>query len=338
MKRFLVLLIIALMTITVIACSSSETKPETSVSPKVTESAVPVVSPAPTMSVAPTESSTASPSPAPSASTVAATPAPMESSTATVTSAPTDSSKASATTVPKDSPKVIVSSEPAVATPETQPEPTPQPDISPKGKKVLFVGREQIPVPTEDVVMADRLKGMGFVVTRLGDKDFTADETKGYDLLYFSQTVNSKFLKDGVMKDVAIPTVYVKSHGMFYLGLSSLEEGATVKKIKSIEIVDSKHKIAGGLSGTIDVYKEADTGYGVSYGVVGKEAKVIATIPGDKSKAALYYYDKGSKADNGYTVKARLSFYYWSNGLQDNSTAEGWKLWDNLVLWTLQNG
>lgn len=203
---------------------------------------------------------------------------------------------------------------------------------------MLFVGREQVPVPAEDVVIADRLKGMGFVVTRLGDKDFTADETKGYDLLYFSQTVNSKFLKDGVMKDVAIPTVYVKSHGMFYLGLSSLEEGATVKKIKSIEIVDSKHKIAGGLSGTIDVYKEADTGYGVSYGVVGKEAKVIATIPGDKSKAALYYYDKGSKADNGYTVKARLSFYYWSNGMQDNSTDEGWKLWDNIVLWTLQNG
>ncbi|MGO4274939.1 hypothetical protein AB4Z22_34775, partial [Paenibacillus sp. TAF58] len=134
------------------------------------------------------------------------------------------------------------------------------------------------------------------------------------------------------------PTVYVKSHGMFYLGLSSLEEGATVKKIKSIDIVDSKHKVAGGLSGTIDVYKEADTGYGVSYGIVGKEAKVIATIPGDKTKAALYYYDKGSKADNGYTVKARVSFYYWSNGMQDNSTDAGWKLWDNIVLWTLQNG
>ncbi|WP_063867699.1 hypothetical protein [Paenibacillus sp. Soil766] len=339
MKRFLVLFIIALMTITVIACSSSETKPETSVSPKVTESAAPVVSPAPTVSVSPTESSTASPSPAPSASTVvSATAAPTASSTATVTPASTDSTKASATTVPKDSPKAIVSSEPAAATPEAKPEPTPQPDISPKGKKVLFVGREQVPVPAEDVVMADRLKGMGFVVTRLGDKDFTVDETKGYDLLYFSQTVNSKFLKDGVMKDVAIPTVYVKSHGMFYLGLSSLEEGATVKKIKSIEIVDSKHKIAGGLSGTIDVYKEADTGYGVSYGVVGKEAKVIATIPGDSSKAALFYYDKGSKADNGYTVKARLSFYYWSNGMQDKSTDEGWKLWDNIVLWTLQNG
>lgn len=65
---------------------------------------------------------------------------------------------------------------------------------------------------------------------------------------------------------------------------------------------------------------------------------MIATVPGDKTKAALYYYDKGAKADNGYEVKARLSYYYWSNGMQDTSTDAGWKLWDNIVLWTLQNG
>lgn len=333
MKRFLILLVIALMTMTVIACSSSKENPDASVSPTITESAAPTISPVPTVSVAPMESSKASALPTVS-SMASVTPAPTESSKASVTPAATDSPKASATTVPKDTPKATVTASPAA----TKTEPTPQPEISPKGKKVLFVGREQVPVPAEDVAMADRLKGMGFIVTKLGDKDFTADETKGYDLLYFSQTVNSKFLKGGVMKDVAIPTVYVKSHGMFYLGLSSLEEGATVKKIKSIDIVDSKHKVASGLSGTVDVFKEADTGYGVSYGIVGKEAKVIATIPGDKTKAALYYYDKGAKADNGYTTKARLSFYYWSNGMQDNSTDAGWKLWDNIVLWTLQNG
>lgn len=179
---------------------------------------------------------------------------------------------------------------------------------------------------------------MGFQVTRLGDRDFTADETKGYDFLYFSQTTNSKYLKDGVMKNVAIPTLYVKSHGMFYLGLTSLEEGAVVKNMKAVDIADSKHKIAGGLSGTVDVFKEAGERFGIGYGLPGKEAKVIATVPGDSKKAALYYYDKGSKADNGYEVKARISFYYWSNGMQDNSTDAGWKLWDNIVLWTLQNG
>ncbi|MGO4273318.1 hypothetical protein AB4Z22_26325, partial [Paenibacillus sp. TAF58] len=212
MKRILILLVIALMTVTMIACSSSKENPDASTSPKVTESAAPTKSPELAISPAPTDSAMASTAATPTASSaVSATPAPTDASKATVTPATTDSSKASATPVPKDSPKSTTTSTPAA----TQPEPSQQPEISPKGKKVLFVGREQVPVPAEDVVMADRLKGMGFIVTRLGDKDFTADETKGYDLLYFSQTVNSKFLKGGVMKDVAIPTVYVKSHGMF---------------------------------------------------------------------------------------------------------------------------
>ncbi|MGO4275672.1 hypothetical protein AB4Z22_38520, partial [Paenibacillus sp. TAF58] len=137
--------------------------------------------------------------------------------------------------------------------------------------------------------------------------------------------------------DVAIPTVYVKNHGMYYLGLSSVEENTTILNIKSINIVDSKHKVAGGLSGDVDVFKTAGPKYGVGYGIMGKEAKVIATIPGDKTKGTIYYYDKGTKADNGYAVKARISYFFW-NGQYDVTTDDTYKLLDNLVLWTLQNG
>ncbi|MFN0221947.1 hypothetical protein [Paenibacillus sp. KR2-11] len=232
---------------------------------------------------------------------------------------------------PAETPKAA-----APAAPAAEPAPAQAPEISAKGKKVLFVGRERN--PAEDVAVAQRLKNLGFVVTNIEDRDVTANEVKGYDLIYVSQTTNSKYLKDGFMKEVAIPTVYVKNHGMYYLGLSSVEENTTAMNSKSIEIVDPKHKVAGGLSGTIDVFKEAGDKFGVSYGVPGKEAKIIATVPGDKKKAALYYYDKGTKADNGYTTKARVSFYYWSNGMHENSTDASWKLLDNLVLWTLQNG
>ncbi|MGF7031744.1 hypothetical protein J2T17_002658 [Paenibacillus mucilaginosus] len=233
---------------------------------------------------------------------------------------------------PAETPKA----EAPAAKPAPAPAPAQAPEISAKGKKVLFVGRERN--PAEDVAVAQRLKNLGFVVTNIEDRDVTIDEVKGYDLIYISQTTNSKYLKDGFMKEVAIPTVYVKNHGMYYLGLSSVEENTTVMNSKSIEIVDSKHKVAGGLSGKVDVFKEAGDKFGVSYGVPGKEAKIIATVPGDKKKAALYYYDKGTKADNGYTTKARVSFFYWSNGMHENSTDASWKLLDNLVLWTLQNG
>lgn len=338
MKRFLMVLFAVCMTIVMSACSSEKAAdPVVSTSP--TSAVTTTVSPTPTStSTATADVLKASETPAASSTpVVSATPAATveatkaASPTADATKAPAATSVAKASDAP--------SAQPAAPAPTaSQPEAAQKPEVSPKGKKVLLVGRDSEPLPAEDIAIADRLKGMGFSVAHLSDRELTADATKGYDLIYISQTTNSKFLKTGAMKEVAIPTVYVKSHGMFYLGLSAQEEGTTIKKLKSIDIVDSKHKIAGGLTGTIDVYTETGDNFGISYGVPGKEAKVIATVPGDKAKAAVYYYDKGAKADNGYEVKARLSYYYWSNGMQDTSTEAGWKLWDNIVLWTLQNG
>lgn len=332
MKRFLTILMVVFMSITMIACSSSEQ----AVDPTVSASPTPSVTPSAAASATP-DASKASETPAasatPSASAAAsATPAATAEATKTASPAPATSAPA-ATAKPSAAPAST-----ATAAPAASQQPAAAAEVSPKGKKVLLVGRDSEPLPVEDTAIATRLKGMGFTVTHLPDRELTAEATKGFDLIYISQTTNSKFLKTGVMKEVPIPTFYVKGHGMFYLGLSSQEEGTTVKKAKAIEIVDSKSKIAGGLSGTLDVYTEVSDNAGVSFGVPGKEAKVIATLPGDKTKATVYYYDKGTKADNGFAVKSRVAFYYWSNGMQDVSTDAGWKLWDNLVLWTLQNG
>ncbi|BFT71018.1 hypothetical protein [Paenibacillus sp. P36] len=336
MKRLLLLLIAVFMTIAMSACSSSEkaADPGVSTTPASTVTATATATP----SATPTATAKASESPAAS-STPAASATPAATVEVTKAASPTaDATKAPAAASTAKASEAPAQATAAPAPAASQPEAAQKAEVSPQGKKVLLVGRDSEPLPAEDVAIASRLKGMGFSVTHLADRELTADATKGYDLIYVSQTTNSKFLKTGAMKEVAIPTVYVKSHGMFYLGLSSQEEGTTVKKLKSIDIVDSKSKIAGGLSGTVEVYTETGDNFGVSYGIPGKEAKVIATVPGDKTKAALYYYDKGAKGDNGYEVKARLSYYYWSNGMQDTSTDAGWKLWDNIVLWTLQNG
>lgn len=224
-------------------------------------------------------------------------------------------------------------------TPTTKPDTptTPSGEVSAEGKKVLFVGRDAASIPEEDVLVQDRLKALGFRVTNIVDRKFTAEKTEGYDLIYISNTVNGKYLKGGVMKDVAIPTVYTKNHGMYYLGLSSIEENAEFANGKSISIIDSKHKVASELSGNVDVFKEADPKRSYGYGLMGKEAKVIATVPGDKTKGTIYYYDKGTKADNGYAVKARISYFFYS-GDHESVTDNAWKLLDALVLWTLQNG
>ncbi|WP_079909240.1 hypothetical protein [Paenibacillus sp. 32352] len=341
MKRLFSLLVIALMAISIMACSSSQNnasdntlKGVVTPSPQSTPTATPAT-PKPAETKAPEST------PKPDEKTPAETSKPEEMKAPAETPTPAPA----ATKAPEEKPKVEETKteapkapETAVPAPSKAPEATPapeKPEVSASGKKVLMVGRENA---QEDQLVAGRLKALGFKVTNIADRDFTVDETKGYDLLYFSQTTNSKILKEGVMKEVAIPTVYVKNHGMYYLGLSSIEENANVFNVKSIDIVDGKHKVAGGLSGTVDIYKETNSKIGIGYGLPGKEAKVIATAPGDKDKAAIYYYDKGSKADNGYEVKARTSFFFLNNGLHENTTDNGWKLLDNLALWTLQNG
>ncbi|WP_282935325.1 hypothetical protein [Paenibacillus sp. RC67] len=333
MKRILGLFVIALMVLSIMACSTS--KDNASDNPlKGVATPAPQNSSTPTPAApkpAETKAPEASPKPE-EVKTPAETPKPAETQAPSATKAPEEKPKAEE---PKaEPPKAAETAAPATKAPDPTPAPE-KPEVSASGKKLLMVGRENAP---EDQFVADRLKALGFKVTAMADRDFKVDETKGYDLLYFSQTTNSKILKEGIMKEVAIPTVYVKNHGMFYLGLSSIEENANVFNVQSIDIVDGKHKVAGGLSGTVDIYKDTNSKIGIGYGLPGKEAKVIATAPGDKDKAAIYYYDKGSKADNGNEVKARISFFFLNNGLQENTTDNGWKLLDNLTLWTLQNG
>ncbi|MEI7025598.1 hypothetical protein [Paenibacillus sp. y28] len=327
MKRYLMLIVAALMIFSMVACSSSE-------GPKSTPQAETTASPTPTSTATPAPSE--SPTPTPDATT---SPAPTESPAATAAPTATvtpDAASPAPTAAPTAAPQ---KSEPAKQ-PASKPEaPAEKAEISPQGKKLLLVGRERSngELTVEDKKVADRMKALGFNVTQMVDKSFTPSSANGYDLLYISQTLNSKYIKDGVMKNTAVPTVYVKNHGMFYLDLSSIEEGANINYATSIDIVDPNHKVAAGLSGNVVVLKES-VKVGVGYGLPGKEAKVIATGAGDKGKATIYYYDKGAKGDGGYTTKARISYFFMNNGMDENMTDAGWKLLDNLVVWTLQNG
>ncbi|MFC0210868.1 S-layer homology domain-containing protein [Paenibacillus chartarius] len=213
--------------------------------------------------------------------------------------------------------------------------------ISPEGKKMLFITRQSNQMATlssnpEDEKIIARMKALGFRVTWINCDKVTLEKTAGYDIIYVSATVNSKYFRSAWMKDVAIPTVYAKNHGMYYLGLSSQEENTNEYNIKSISIADPKDEAAAGLSGAVDVLRTTDPKTALAYGIPGKEAKKVATIPGKDKLSPLYYYNKGSKADSGFEVKARTSYIFIS-GSNDNLTDDALKLLDNLVVFTLQN-
>ncbi|WP_426445618.1 S-layer homology domain-containing protein [Paenibacillus sp. S-38] len=205
--------------------------------------------------------------------------------------------------------------------------------VSPKGKKLLIVGREKA---AEDVIIGDRLKAQGFVVSYLIDRRLSPERIKGFDLIFISETTNSKYVKENLesMKTLEIPVIYNKAISMGDLGMSSTSENSSVEKVKKITIKDAAHPIAAGVTGSIDVYTEDGR---IDYGVPGKSATVIATVAGDEKKAAVYAYEKGSKNIKGDTVPARTVFFYMAAGMSGKTTNDAWKILEASFLWALQN-
>lgn len=90
-------------------------------------------------------------------------------------------------------------------------------EISPKNKTMILVGREGAP---EDAAIAKYMRSIGFRVTVLPMQYFEPDKVKAAHVVFFSMSINEKYIKDGQMKGVAVPQLYAKGIGMTALGLS----------------------------------------------------------------------------------------------------------------------
>ncbi|WP_159884911.1 S-layer homology domain-containing protein [Paenibacillus puerhi] len=229
---------------------------------------------------------------------------------------------------------------PPAQTPAQPAAPAPEPgkekpagEVSPKGKKLLIVGRERA---AEDVVIGDRMKALGFVVSYLVDRRLAPDRIKDFDLIFISETTNSKYVQSNLdeMKKLTIPVIYNKSISMGDLQLSETSENSRVNKVKTISIKNASHPLAAGVTGTPEVYTEDGIIY---YGVPAKEATVIATVAGDEKKATIYAYEKGAKNLKGEPVPARTVFFYMAAGMSTKTTDTAWKLIEATFLWALQN-
>lgn len=199
------------------------------------------------------------------------------------------------------------------------------------GNKVLFVGKDS----GGDAITIKRLKEVhGLEVTVVIDKELTVDHTKDQSLIYVSESVNSNKIQDKFV-NVPVPVIYAEPQSTSDTGMTETEGyGALTgaNAAKTIQIKDSKHELAAGLQGTVDVYQ--DNGK-MGYAVPGKEAIVVATVPNEDQKSTIFAYEKGAKNAKGNPVAAREVYFYMFNGEEINQTEAGWKLFDASVKWAL---
>ena len=167
------------------------------------------------------------------------------------------------------------------------------------------------------------------------------------DLVIVSESSTSRKLLDK-LKSVITPIINYESFIQDEMGLTAKEPSGDPgepedyaygvrNKDSSIDIIMPDHPLAAGLEGTVKVYQEPKQ---ITWGKVGKEAKVIATLTGEKSAAAIYIYDKGDQLFDGTSAAGmRIGIFLEDDdetGTANLMTSDGLRLFDAAVKFALE--
>lgn len=198
-------------------------------------------------------------------------------------------------------------------------------------KKLLYVKKNE---GTNDPVIMNHLKKLGYQVMDTTDSVFKTDAAKDYGVVFISDTVNSSKL-DAQLKNSTVPVVYAKTQSVSIAGLTGILDYGQLNDVKTVQMKDNKHPLAAGLKDQVTVY--TNTGK-MGYAIPGKDAVIIATAPGDDKKAVIFGYEMGTKNLKNELIPARQVFFYLPSGQEMNQTDDGWKLFDASIQWAAQNG
>ncbi len=162
------------------------------------------------------------------------------------------------------------------------------------------------------------------------------------DLVIVSESPHSLKLGNK-LKSVTTPIISYEAFIQDEMGLTTTElpgdpgEPETFnygvrEKDMGINIIMPGHPLAAGLNGQVKIYREPRE---VTWGKVGKNAKVIATLTGKKDAAAIYLYNKGDELFDGTKAAGmRIGFFLEEENKTGSSnflTEEGLRLFDASV-------
>lgn len=224
-----------------------------------------------------------------------------------------------------------------------------------QGKTILLVvgdeNRTAVPGQgTGDIFIRNRLeKVLGHTVI-LGIDSVSSGElytaAEKADLVIVSESTTSMLLRNK-LKSVTTPVISYEAFIQDEMGLTAIDRPGDpgepedfnygVRKLDTgIDIIMPDNPLAAGLKGHVTVYKVPRE---VTWGKVGKGAKVIATLTGKKEAATIYVYNKGAELFDG-TIAAgmRIGFFIEEENITGTSnfmTEDGLRLFDAAVKFAL---
>ena len=205
------------------------------------------------------------------------------------------------------------------------------PDPQPDKKKLLFVvGNENL--TKDDQAVYNRLIIDGYEIDIIAADVAAAADASGHDGVLISETVSSSTVA-GIFRDVAAPVMTWEPYIYDDMNMTGLAENIDFGKLQgtTVSINNSAHDMAAGLSGQVLVLKNPIES---SWGKPSNSATVIAVWQGQVTKAAIFAYAKGAEMVGKSAPERRVGFFF-NDGVRDETTNDGWKLFDAAVRWTL---
>ncbi len=216
-----------------------------------------------------------------------------------------------------------------------------------KAPPVLFVTATAL-LNAGDAAVKKRLEALGYAVTVKGAAASVTADANGKDLVVISSTVtsgdvNTKFrtvavpvlmwenalLDDMGMTGTVGGTDYGTTGGQTQASIYPLMCSRATMYTAATGWGDGCHDMTGGLSGNIDLTRNATT---FSWGKPNGNAVKIAYHAGDMNRPVVFGYDKGAVMP-GLTAPARRVFLFLDDNSASTWTPRGQNLFDNAVYW-----
>jgi hypothetical protein len=223
-----------------------------------------------------------------------------------------------------------------------------------RGKKLLYVmnytevdlaKKEDPPRPDlvkmkqevldEDWKVVDHLKSLGFVVATC-DELADVDLTRGKDLVVISESVNA-FQVAGKYAQLSIPVIVAENDIFDDMHMTGkrlrVDYGTFARGATTLQLFNAPHALSAGLGAGL--HQILRTPAPINWGLPGLGATIIATLPDQPEKVAIFSYEKGATMEYDYIAPARRLGLFVNRGYFDNFTPEGLSLFDAAFLWAV---
>jgi len=187
----------------------------------------------------------------------------------------------------------------------------------------------------EDWKVVAHLKTLGFSVTTC-DEHADVKLAKGKDLVVVSESVNAYEIANKYTL-LTIPVVVWENDIYDDMRMTGkrlrVDYGTYTKPVISLQLFNAPHPLSAGLSaGVHEVLRKPAP---INWGRPGLGATIIATLPDQPDKVAIFAYEKGATMEYDYTAPGRRVGFFANSNYFDNLTPDGEALFDAAFLWAV---